>query len=247
MVSLLLGSGVRLRCRYLHPWRQDPGGRRVPLHSLLIHRLRPGLRRHARHRLTPRWLALQLVGGRAGGVRAGGERVGARRAAEGAGEARARGARAGRRGSAGRGRLCVGDEARRAGGGAAAASGAGGWGSCETYGGCLQRGSFRHIAAVALMLDVLEPIDIYKKQLQTRDQTHAQDMAQYHACRAPLNCTMFLTKYLKIFYSQCLEKYMKNKLCLNSRGTKLRNIMNIFTCGRNKYGFRILNFFSKVL
>jgi hypothetical protein len=82
----------------------------------------------------------------------------------------------------------VGDEARRAGGGAAAASGAGGWGSCETYGGCLQRGSFRHIATVALMLDVLEPIDIYKKQLQTRDQTHAQDMAQYHACRAPLNC-----------------------------------------------------------
>jgi hypothetical protein len=38
------------------------------------------------------------------------------------------------------------------------------------------------------MLDVLEPIDIYKKQLQTRDQTHAQDMAQYHACRAPLIC-----------------------------------------------------------
>ena len=47
-------------------------------------------------------------------------------------------------------------------------------------------GSFRHIATVALMLDVLEPVDIYKKQLQTREQTHAQNMAQYHACRASL-------------------------------------------------------------
>ena len=55
----------------------------VLLQTLLIHHLRPGLRRHARHRLTPRGLAQQLVGGRAGGVRAGGERVGARRAGRG--------------------------------------------------------------------------------------------------------------------------------------------------------------------
>jgi hypothetical protein len=47
-------------------------------------------------------------------------------------------------------------------------------------------GSFRHMAAVALMLDVFEPIDIYKKQLQSREQTHAQNMAHYHACRASL-------------------------------------------------------------
>jgi hypothetical protein len=40
---------------------------------------------------------------------------------------------------------------------------------------------------------------------------------------------------------------MKKKICLNSGGTKMRNIMNIFTCGRNKYGVNniILKFFSK--
>ncbi len=85
----------------------------VLLQTLLIHHLRPGLRHHARHQLTPRGLVRQMVGGRAGGVRAGGERVGARRgkgrrssgAGGAGGEGRFGGAGAavhGRRGEAGR-------------------------------------------------------------------------------------------------------------------------------------------------
>ena len=58
---------------------------------------------------------------------------------------------------------------------------------CALASGLLYKwGSFRHLAAVALMLDVFEPVDIYKKQLQSREQTHAQNMAHYHACRASL-------------------------------------------------------------
>jgi hypothetical protein len=46
---------------------------------------------------------------------------------------------------------------------------------------CYKWGSFRHIAAVALMLDVLAPIDAYKMQLQTREHTCSKHGAQFHA------------------------------------------------------------------
>ena len=45
-----------------------------------------------------------------------------------------------------------------------------------------QMGSFMYIATVELLFDVFEPIDIYKKQLQAREQTHAENVAHYRAC-----------------------------------------------------------------
>jgi hypothetical protein len=33
-----------------------------------------------------------------------------------------------------------------------------------------------------LLFDIFEPIDIYKKQLQAREQTHAGNAAHYHVC-----------------------------------------------------------------
>lgn len=45
-----------------------------------------------------------------------------------------------------------------------------------------QVGSFEFIATVELLFDLFEPIDIYKKQLQAREQTHAGNVAHYHVC-----------------------------------------------------------------
>ena len=43
-------------------------------------------------------------------------------------------------------------------------------------------GSFTFIATVELLFDVFEPIDIYKKQLQAREQTRAESVAHSRAC-----------------------------------------------------------------
>jgi hypothetical protein len=47
-----------------------------------------------------------------------------------------------------------------------------------------QVGSLEFIATVELLFDILkfEHIDIYKKQLQAREQAHAGIVAQYHVC-----------------------------------------------------------------
>jgi hypothetical protein len=47
-----------------------------------------------------------------------------------------------------------------------------------------QMGTFKFIMTVALLFDMFEPIDIYKKQLQARGQTHADNVAHYRACSA---------------------------------------------------------------
>ena len=45
-----------------------------------------------------------------------------------------------------------------------------------------QVGSFNFIATVELMFDLFEPIDIYKKQIQAREQTHSENVAHYCVC-----------------------------------------------------------------
>jgi hypothetical protein len=45
-----------------------------------------------------------------------------------------------------------------------------------------QVGSFEFILTVELLFDLFEPINIYKKQLQAREQTHAENVAHYHVC-----------------------------------------------------------------
>ncbi len=46
--------------------------------------------------------------------------------------------------------------------------------------------TFDFMGTVALMLDVFEPVDVYKKQVQAREQTHAGNVSHYRACRTRL-------------------------------------------------------------